>query len=120
MLTNELDDGDTVAIATYAGATKVVLRPTPMSRKGEILRALDGLRAGGSTAMGAGIDLAYGLADASFHNGAVNRVIVCSDGDANVGQTSHTPALTEDQGLRQEGHHPSRRWASATATTRTP
>ncbi|MFT7519957.1 MAG: Ca-activated chloride channel family protein, partial [Kiritimatiellia bacterium] len=103
MLTNELQDGDTVAIATYAGATKVVLRPTPMSRKSDIIRALDGLNAGGSTAMGAGIDLAYGLADSSYRDGAVNRVIVCSDGDANVGQTSHSALSTKIEGYANKG-----------------
>jgi Ca-activated chloride channel family protein len=90
MLTEELEDGDTVAIATYAGATKIVLEPTPISKRAEILGSLSRLTAGGSTAMGAGIDLAYALADKSFHQGAVNRVIVASDGDANVGQTSHS------------------------------
>jgi len=90
LLTKELRDGDTVAIATYAGSTQVLLNPTPMGQRDRILRALDGLSANGSTAMGAGIDLAYGLADKSFAQGAVNRVIVCSDGDANVGQTSHS------------------------------
>jgi len=89
MLTAELEDGDTVALTTYAGNTQVVLKPTPMSQKREIIRALDRLSAGGSTAMGAGIDLAYQEADRAFVPGAVNRVIVCSDGDANVGRTSH-------------------------------
>ncbi|MFK7931672.1 MAG: von Willebrand factor type A domain-containing protein [Myxococcota bacterium] len=90
MLTNELEDGDTVALVTYAGATKVVLAPTPISQKGRIISALDGLTAGGSTAMGAGINLAYAQAELGFRAGAVNRVIVASDGDANVGATSHT------------------------------
>ncbi len=89
MLTEELADGDTVAIVAYAGRTEIVLEPTPMSQKSTIIRSLDRLSAGGSTAMGAGIDLAYRLADATFKEGQVNRVIVCSDGDANVGQTSH-------------------------------
>lgn len=89
MLTDELEDGDTVALATYAGSTRVVLQPTPISQRADILAALDGLSAGGSTAMGAGIELAYGLADKTYRPGAVNRVIVASDGDANVGITSH-------------------------------
>ncbi len=103
MLTEELSDGDTVAIATYAGATKVVLEPTPMSRKGEILRSLDRLTAGGSTAMSSGIDLAYGLADAAYVSGAVNRVIVCSDGDANVGRTSHQEMSQRSRGYAEKG-----------------
>ncbi|HHO51710.1 MAG TPA: DUF3520 domain-containing protein [Deltaproteobacteria bacterium] len=88
MLTEELDDGDTVAIATYAGAEKVVLEPTSIGRRDVILRALKGLSSGGSTAMGSGMDLAYRLAEASYAPGSVNRVVVCSDGDANVGATS--------------------------------
>jgi len=103
MLTRELEDGDTVAIATYAGATKIVLEPTPMSQKSTILRSLDQLNAGGSTAMGAGIDLAYGLADKSFKQGAVNRVIVCSDGDANVGRTSHSQLSARIKDYAQKG-----------------
>ncbi|MCO4744976.1 MAG: VWA domain-containing protein [Proteobacteria bacterium] len=103
MLTEELEDGDTVAIATYAGRTDVVLAPTPMSQSGEIMRALDRLTAGGSTAMGAGIDLAYGLADKSLVEGAVNRVIVCSDGDANVGQTSHEALSATIRGYAEKG-----------------
>ncbi|MFK7928091.1 MAG: von Willebrand factor type A domain-containing protein [Myxococcota bacterium] len=90
MLTEELDDGDTVALVTYAGATKVVLAPTPISQRGRIISALNGLTAGGSTAMGAGINLAYEQAELGYRPGAVNRVIVASDGDANVGATSHT------------------------------
>ena len=103
MLTEELRDGDTVAIATYAGATKVVLEPTPISRKSDIIRSLDRLNAGGSTAMGAGIDLAYQLADQSFVQGAVNRVIVASDGDANVGQTSHSVLSSKIAKYAQKG-----------------
>jgi Ca-activated chloride channel family protein len=103
MLTEELEDGDTVAIATYAGRTSVVLPPTPISQAPTILRALDSLRAGGSTAMGAGIDLAYAQADAAFVDGAVNRVIVCSDGDANVGQTSHEVLSQKIRGFAEKG-----------------
>ncbi|TNE88813.1 MAG: VWA domain-containing protein [Deltaproteobacteria bacterium] len=103
MLTEELEDGDTVAIATYAGRTDVILPPTPISKSGTILKALDGLTAGGSTAMGAGIDLAYAQADASFVDGAVNRVIVCSDGDANVGQTSHDALSKKIRGFAEKG-----------------
>jgi len=88
-LTQELQDGDTVSIVAYAGSAGLVLAPTPMSQKNTILRAIDGLRSGGSTAMGQGIELAYRQAEVSLHEGAVNRVIICSDGDANVGPTNH-------------------------------
>ncbi|TVQ91874.1 MAG: VWA domain-containing protein [Deltaproteobacteria bacterium] len=94
MLTDELEDGDTLAIATYASGSKVLLDPTPVSERARIERAVNGLHAGGSTAMSAGIELAYGLAERSFQPGSVNRVIIASDGDANVGQTSHS-ALSE-------------------------
>ena len=86
-LTRELRDGDTVALVAYAGSAGVILPPTPMSRRGEVVDALRRLSAGGSTAMGAGIALAYRLAERSYVEGAVNRVIVLSDGDANVGVT---------------------------------
>ncbi|MBW1880978.1 MAG: von Willebrand factor type A domain-containing protein [Deltaproteobacteria bacterium] len=103
MLTEELEDGDTVAIATYAGATDIVLDPTPISRRQEIIRSLDRLTAGGSTAMSSGIDLAYRLADASYVPGAVNRVFICSDGDANVGSTSHEQISTQIRGYAEKG-----------------
>ncbi len=88
MLTKELEDGDTVALVAYAGSAGVILEPTPMSRKSDILAALNRLHSGGSTAMGSGIDLAYRLAEQTSAPGAVNRVIIASDGDANVGQTN--------------------------------
>ena len=94
MLTRELEDGDRVAIVAYAGSAGLVLPPTPMSEKDDVLDAVERLTAGGSTAMGAGIELAYAQADAAYRSGSVNRVIICSDGDANVGVTSHE-ALTE-------------------------
>ena len=103
MLTEELGDGDTVAIAVYAGSSGVVLEPTPMTEKAKILKALDRLTAGGSTAMGAGIDAAYALADQAYDPGAVNHVIICSDGDANVGQTSPDALLAKIQGYADKG-----------------
>jgi Ca-activated chloride channel family protein len=103
MLTNELDDGDTVAIATYAGSTRIVLQPTPIRQSDRIMAALEGLSAGGSTAMSSGIDLAYQLADRTFVSGDVNRVIVCSDGDANVGSISHTQMSEQIRGYAERG-----------------
>ena len=85
MLVNELSPEDTVAIAVYAGAAGTVLEPTKVSEKGKILAALDRLNSGGSTAGGAGIKLAYSLAEANFDKEAVNRVILATDGDFNVG-----------------------------------
>ena len=103
MLTEELEDGDTVAIATYAGATKVVLPPTPISQAAKIKKSLSGLTAGGSTAMNSGIQLAYNLADETYRDGSVNRVIVCSDGDANVGQTDTNSMANGIKGYAKKG-----------------
>jgi Ca-activated chloride channel family protein len=90
-LVEQLGPEDTVAIVAYAGSAGVVLEPTPGDHKGRILAAIDHLRAGGSTAMGAGIQLAYDLAEQSRHDGHTHRVILLSDGDANVGETRHGP-----------------------------
>ena len=85
LLTNELTEKDRVAIVVYAGAAGLVLPSTPGDRKHEILGALDALSAGGSTAGGAGIELAYKVAQQNFVKDAVNRVILATDGDFNVG-----------------------------------
>jgi len=92
-----LGEEDTVAIVTYAGNTRVVLRPTSASNTRVLAQALNELNSSGSTAMGAGIDLAYGLADESYKRGIENRVIILSDGDANVGQSSIEGLLTKIQ-----------------------
>ena len=86
MLASELRSNDRVSIAVYAGASGVVLDPT--NNKAEIRRALRRLQAGGSTNGAAGINLAYQLAERNFHKGGINRVILATDGDFNVGQTS--------------------------------
>ncbi len=85
MLVDTLRAQDRVAIVVYAGASGVVLEPT--ADKAEILAALDRLSAGGSTNGGAGIELAYRLAEQSFVKGGINRVILATDGDFNVGTT---------------------------------
>ncbi|MEM1416864.1 MAG: von Willebrand factor type A domain-containing protein [Myxococcota bacterium] len=87
-LVGELRAQDRVAIVVYAGASGVVLPPTPGDRRRTIRRALARLEAGGSTHGAAGIELAYQLARASFHEGGVNRVILATDGDFNVGPSS--------------------------------
>src|SRR5690606_34803251 len=79
---------DTVSIVTYAGNAGTVLEPTLVSDKAAIFSALDRLEAGGSTAGEAGLREAYRLAEASFVDGGVNRVMLATDGDFNVGQTS--------------------------------
>ena len=89
LLAARLRPQDRVAIAVYAGAAGIVLEPTAGNRKAEIVAALDQLRAGGSTNGGAGIQLAYALARQSFVEGGVNRVILATDGDFNVGTVNH-------------------------------
>ncbi|KAB2923971.1 MAG: VWA domain-containing protein [Candidatus Contendobacter sp.] len=85
LLARQLRSEDKVAIAVYAGAAGMVLEPTPGSQKARIEAALDRLSAGGSTNGGAGIQLAYNLAREGFVEGGVNRVILATDGDFNVG-----------------------------------
>ncbi|MEH6814138.1 MAG: von Willebrand factor type A domain-containing protein [Motiliproteus sp.] len=92
MLTKQLRPQDRVAIAVYAGAAGLVLESTPGNQKHTIISALDRLHAGGSTAGGAGIQLAYKTARSHREEGAISRVILLSDGDFNVGTTS-TDAL---------------------------
>ncbi len=88
MLVEKLRADDRVAIAVYAGASGLALPSTPAARKAEILAAIDQLEAGGSTNGAAGIHLAYDVAKANFITGGVNRVILATDGDFNVGVTS--------------------------------
>lgn len=87
LLVERLRPDDRVAVVVYAGASGLALPSTPASRKGEILGALDSLSAGGSTNGAMGIHLAYDIAKANFVAGGVNRVILCTDGDFNVGVT---------------------------------
>ena len=88
ILTENLGPQDSVSLVTYAGSTRVVLEPTGMEDRDRIFTAIDELSAGGSTAMASGLDLAYEQAMKGLMPGAVSRVIVLSDGDANVGPSS--------------------------------
>lgn len=88
LLVNNLQSHDRVAIVVYAGAAGVVLPSTPVKQTDTILSALRNLRAGGSTAGGAGIKLAYQIAEKHFIKGGNNRVILATDGDFNVGTSS--------------------------------
>ena len=94
MLIDELGEKDKVSIVVYAGAAGAVLEPTSGADKGKILAALDRLSAGGSTAGGEGLRLAYSLAKQNFNKNGVNRVILLSDGDFNVGISN--PEQLED------------------------
>lgn len=88
ILLDQLRPIDKVAIVVYAGSAGVVLSPTSVAEKGKIIKALDQLRAGGSTAGGAGIELAYKLAQENFIKTGNNRVVLATDGDFNVGVSS--------------------------------
>ena len=88
LLTDQLRENDKVSIVVYAGAAGLVLEPTSGSNKTKIKDAIDQLQAGGSTAGGQGIMLAYKTANANFMKDGNNRVILCTDGDFNVGASS--------------------------------
>ena len=88
LLVNNLRGKDRVAIVVYAGSAGEVLPSTSGSDKQKIREALDNLTAGGSTAGGAGIQLAYKIAQKNFIEGGNNRIILCTDGDFNVGVSS--------------------------------
>ncbi len=103
ILVNNLNDGDTVSLVTYAGNTRVVLEPTGLDQKGRIMSAIEDLDAGGSTAMSSGLELAYDLASRNLRPGSSSRVIVMSDGDANVGNTTPDRILQQIAGKVKEG-----------------
>ena len=88
LLTNNLREKDRVAIVVYAGAVGEILPSTSGADKQKILEALDALEAGGSTAGGEGIELAYRVARKNFIQDGNNRIILCTDGDFNVGVSS--------------------------------
>ncbi|MFK7976827.1 MAG: von Willebrand factor type A domain-containing protein [Halioglobus sp.] len=88
LLVNRMNASDRIALAVYAGAAGTVLESTPGDQKAKILAAIDGLQAGGSTHGSAGIKLAYQLAEQHRIEGGINRVLIASDGDMNVGTVS--------------------------------
>ncbi len=87
LLVSKLNPQDTVSIVTYAGEAGTVLEPTKVSERAKILSAIDSLQPGGTTAGEAGIREAYRLAEQSFVKDGVNRVMLATDGDFNVGQS---------------------------------
>jgi len=87
MLVDQLKPDDTIGIVTYASGSGIALEPTKVSDKAKILAAIDKLTAGGSTAGASGIEDAYRLAEAGFDKAGVNRIILATDGDFNVGIT---------------------------------
>lgn len=88
LLVNQLREEDRVSIVVYAGAAGLVLEPTSGANKQKILSALNNIQAGGSTAGGAGIKLAYATAKENFVEGGNNRIVLATDGDFNIGASS--------------------------------
>jgi len=93
LLVDQLDERDRVSIVVYAGAAGCALEPTDGAKHEVIRAAIGALRAGGSTNGGEGIQLAYALAAKHFKKGGINRVILCTDGDFNVGITRRAELL---------------------------
>ncbi|MFY0527976.1 vWA domain-containing protein [Archangium gephyra] len=103
MLVDNLRDGDTVALVTYAGGVRLALPPTGLEHKALIHAAIEDLTAGGSTAMSSGIQLAYQQAMKQLDGRSLSRVLILSDGDANVGPSSHEEILKLIRGHVKEG-----------------
>ena len=93
MLVEQMGENDKISLAVYAGAAGLALPPTTGDKKSKILAAIDNLEAGGSTNGAGGISLAYQTAMENFIKGGVNRVILATDGDFNVGTTSRDGLL---------------------------
>lgn len=98
-----LDPTDTLSIVTYAGSTRVALEPTPISERATIERVIESFEAGGSTAGAAGLDLAYDQATAGFIEGGINHVLLCTDGDFNVGPSSAAELVDIIEEKRRSG-----------------
>jgi Ca-activated chloride channel homolog len=103
MLTDVLTERDRVAIVVYAGASGLVLPSTPGDQKERIHGALEGLEAGGSTNGASGITLAYQVARNNFIRGGVNRVVLATDGDFNVGVTNQSELVQLIERERESG-----------------
>jgi Ca-activated chloride channel family protein len=98
-----LEPSDVISVVTYAGSTKVALGPTLVREKATIRAVIDGLHAGGATAGASGIDLAYTQAESAFVDGGINHVVMCTDGDFNVGASSDQVLLDLITQKRQSG-----------------
>lgn len=103
LLVNTLKPTDTVSIVVYAGNSGVVLEPTKVSEKQKILDAIDNLSPGGSTAGAEGIEAAYRLAERAFQKDGVNRIMLATDGDFNVGPSSDEALKTLIETKRKSG-----------------
>ncbi len=103
LMVNELNANDRVAIVVYAGSAGLVLPSTPGSQKDKILDALGKLEAGGSTAGGEGLNLAYKVAQEQFIESGNNRIIMATDGDFNVGPSSDAELVKLIEEKREQG-----------------
>jgi Ca-activated chloride channel family protein len=103
LLIGQLSDQDSVSIVVYAGTSGIVLEPTQGDQKAKIKQALSSLSAGGSTNGQAGIELAYSMAEQAFIEDGVNRVIIATDGDFNLGMTNHEQLIELIQHKRLKG-----------------
>ncbi len=102
-MVQQLSEKERIAIVVYAGDSKIVLDSTPGNKKSVILSAIDSLYAGGSTNGGAGIKMAYQIAEENFIKGGNNRVILATDGDFNVGITSQSDLVKLIEEERKKG-----------------
>jgi Ca-activated chloride channel homolog len=103
MLVNNLDERDSVAIVVYGTSARTVLKPTRGSRHGQIISAIEELQPEGATNAEAGLRLGYRHAQAAYAAGSNNRVVLCSDGVANVGSTDASSILEYVQGYVDDG-----------------
>ncbi|CCG52846.1 Probable outer membrane protein precursor YfbK [Flavobacterium indicum GPTSA100-9 = DSM 17447] len=103
ILTHQLREEDKISIVVYAGAAGLVLPPTSGKEKEKIINSLETLSAGGSTAGGEGIKLAYKVAEENFIKNGNNRVIIATDGDFNVGMSSNQDMETLIEEKRKSG-----------------
>ncbi|NVK22887.1 MAG: VWA domain-containing protein [Kangiellaceae bacterium] len=103
LLVRESKTQDKISLVVYAGASGVVLEPTGGDQKIKIEQAIDNLTTGGSTNGGAGIELAYKMAQQGFIKDGINRVILATDGDFNVGTTNHEQLIDLIERKRQSG-----------------
>ena len=103
LLIKQLGADDRVSLVVYAGASGVVLEPTPGDQRGKIMAALERLSAGGSTHGSAGIQLAYAMAEQGRIEDGINRVILATDGDFNVGTVNHEQLMDLIEEKREKG-----------------
>lgn len=118
LLVNNLREKDRVAIVVYSGAAGEVLPSTSGADKQKIKEALESLTSGGSTAGGAGIKLAYKIAKQHLIKGGNNRIILCTDGDFNVGVSSNEGLQQMVEEERKSGGCSFRSWAMEWVTTK--